>query len=105
MIKILFDISFTNIEIKLERVIIFERDSEIYYINDWCDKISDVNKMPSYIKDDYYKYESKILTISIFNKLIMKITKSPSDKVRNISSDEIDTITQIKRELKLKELL
>lgn len=105
MIKIILDFKFTNIRLDTERVVIYDRDGEYYFINDLDDKYDEVIRMPHYIKDDYLKYTSQILTTHIFNKLMMKIIKSPSEKMRNLTTEEYDIITQIKRELKLKEIL
>ena len=89
----------------VERIVIFERDSNLYYINDLDDKYNEVSRMPYYIKDDYYKYTSMVLTTNVFNKLMMKVIKSPSGKMRKLTDEEYDTITQIRRDLKLKEIL
>ena len=105
MIKVLLDFKFTNIKMDLERVVFYERDSEYYFINDLDDKYDEVSRMPHYIKDDYMKYTSQVLTTNIFNKIMMKVIKSPSGKMRNLTDDEYDMVTQIKRELKLKEIL
>ena len=105
MIKIILDFKFTNIRLDTERVVIYDRDGEYYFINDLDDKYDEVIRMPHYIKDDYLKYTSQILTTHIFNKIMMKIIKSPSGKMRNLTTEEYDIITQIKRELKLKEIL
>jgi len=105
MIKIILDFKFTNIRLDTERVVIYDRDGEYYFINDLDDKYDEVIRMPHYIKDDYLKYTSQILTTHIFNKLMMKIIKSPSGEMRNLTTEEYDIITQIKRELKLKEIL
>jgi len=89
----------------VERVVFYDRDGEYYFINDLDEKYDEVVRMPHYIKDDYMKYKSQVLTTDIFNKLMIKVIKSPSGKIRNLTSDEYDTITQLKRDLKLKEIL
>lgn len=47
--------------------IIFEIDSNYFYIEDDFEKIKDVDKMPVYIKKDWYKYNKKELTLEVIN--------------------------------------
>lgn len=47
--------------------IIFEIDNNYFYIEDDFEKIKDVDKMPVYIKNDWYKYNKKELTLEVIN--------------------------------------
>lgn len=47
--------------------IIFELDNNYFYIEDDFEKIKDVDKMPVYIKKDWYKYNKKELTLEVIN--------------------------------------
>ena len=116
MIKVILDLDFLNYEMIKERVIIFDKDGELYYINDSFDKVDDVSKMPNYIKDDYYKYQSKVLTLNHFNKLIEKarikytiqghyLGNKLKSELRTFTDDQNETIKTIRRDLSLKEIL
>ena len=78
MIKVILDLDFLNYEMRKERVIIFDKDGELYYINDDYDKVNDVNKMPNYIKDDWWKYESKDRKSTRLNSSHEWISRMPS---------------------------
>jgi hypothetical protein len=117
MIKVIFDISYTRYtDLQEERFIVYDKDGEFYYILDLSDKIKDVEKMPHYIKDDYYNHNTKILTIDFFNKIIEKykvkyllksdiLANSLEKEIRELSEEELNKIMTIKRELNLKEIL
>lgn len=117
MIKIIFDISYTNYsDLSEDRFIVYDKDGEYYYILDSSDKIKDVSKMPNYIKEDYYNYNSKILTIKFFNKIIEKcrikytlksqyLGNKLETEIRQFTEEELDKIINIRRELNLKEIL
>jgi len=117
MIKVIFDISYNNYsDLSEVRFIVYDKDSEYYYLLDSSDKIKDVSKMPKYIKDDYYHYNSKILTIEYFNMIIEKyrikytlkshyLGNKLETEVRNLTEEELDKIITIRRELNLKEIL
>lgn len=47
--------------------IIFEIDNNYFYIEEDFEKIQDVDKMPVYIKNDWYKYNKKELTLEVIN--------------------------------------
>lgn len=115
MIKI-FDIKYHNLNLKEERFIVFNKNDEYYYLLDDNEKINDVNLMPHYIKDDYYHYNSKVLTLGVFNKIIekykIKYTLKPhflgnklETSINQFSDKEEEVIKVIKRDLSLKEIL
>ena len=101
----LLDFKFLNKDLHNEIVIIYKNNDEIYYLHDLNDILKDVYNMPYYIKDDYLKYKSKLLTIEIFESLISNWIKKPNGENRNILTEDLEKIIQIKRDLKLKELL
>lgn len=117
MIKVIFDIKYTNYsDLSEDRFIVYDKDGEYYYLLDSCDKIKDVEKMPQYIKEDYYNYNTKILTIDLFNKIVEKyrikytlkghyLGNKLETEIRQFTEDELDKIVTIKRELNLKEIL
>lgn len=102
---IIFDFVFVNNDLYNEKVIIFERDGALYYLKDINDRYEDVVSMPYYIRSDYFKYRSKLLTMKIFDGLISKLMISPTGKLREVTEDQSEKIMQIKRDLKLKDLL
>ena len=55
---------------------IFSMDDEYYELIEIRDKIQDVNKMPDYIKNDWYKYNSIPLTEKTLDKHIEKANKT-----------------------------
>lgn len=116
MIKI-FDIKYTNYsDLSENSFIVYNKDNEYYYILDSSEKVKDVQSMPSYIKEDYYRYNSKILTLSFFNKTLekykVKFTLKPhflgnklETLINQFTEEEEDIIKTIKRDLSLKEIL
>ena len=48
--------------------LIFSIDDNFYELNEDLDKLSDVDKMPDYIKNDWYKYNSIPLTEKTLDK-------------------------------------
>lgn len=95
----LLDIEFYSTKIEKMRFIVSERDGDIYYINDSYAKIDEVNRMPHYITSDYYKYSSKILTTEILEKVLLNL------EYRKFNNEDMQMIKQIRRDLKLKEIL
>lgn len=93
----LLDIEFYSSKIEKMRFIVSERDGDIYYINDSYAKIDEVSRMPHYITSDYYKYSSKILTTEILEKVLLNL--------KYINNEDMQMIKQIRRDLKLKEIL
>ena len=72
--------------------------------------------MPTYIKEDYYRYNSKILTLSFFNKTLEKykvkytlkahfLGNKLETSINQFTEEEEDIIKTIKRDLSLKEIL
>jgi hypothetical protein len=51
--------------------ILFEKDSRFFYIEEDFEKVEDINKMPTYIKDDWYNYNKKELTLDVINSHIL----------------------------------
>lgn len=51
--------------------ILFEKDSRFFYIEEDFEKVEDINKMPTYIKDDWYNYNKKELTLEVINSHIL----------------------------------
>ena len=105
MIKILLDLKFFDVNLDIERFIVYEKDNNLYYINGLSDKYDDVTKMPYYIKDDWITYTSQILTLKILNHIIFKSLKGPSEKNNKFTEEQENIIFQLKRDLKLKDIL
>ena len=114
--NILFDIKYHNLNLQEDRFIVHLRDGEYYYLLDDNQKVKDVQSMPTYIKEDYYRYNSKILTLSFFNKILekykVKLTLKPhflgnklETSINQFTEEEEDIIRAIKRELNLKQIL
>jgi hypothetical protein len=112
MINTIFDIDFLNYEFNKERFIVFYKENELFYIKDSYDKFEDVDKMPKYIKDDWWKYESKKLTLELFNKILEKYRIKYSIKENllgnklhtdfiEFTDEQKDIIKTIRRELYL----
>ena len=117
MIKVILDINYTNYtDLSEDRFIVYDKDGEYYYLLDSSDKIKDVTKMPNYIKEDYFNFNTKILNIYFFNKIIEKYRVKYTLKshylgnkldieIRQFSEEELEKIITIRRELNLKEIL
>lgn len=113
--KVHLDILSTNFEFTTERLIVHSIDNDFFYIIDINDKLIDVSKMPSYIKNDYYSNKSKKLDITTFNEIIEKFKYSYSIQPTNIgnklkinfilSEEDLSKINSIKRELKINEII
>lgn len=63
--------------------IIFEKDNLYFYIQDDKEKISDVSKMPIYIKQDWIDYNKNDLTLDVINKHI-KYFKNDDEDIFNL---------------------
>ena len=63
--------------------IILERESLYFYIQDDKERISDVSKMPIYIKEDWINYNKKDLSLDIINKHI-KYYKNDDEDMFNL---------------------
>lgn len=103
--KILLDLKFYDANLDIERFVIYEKDDNYYYISSLSDKYDDVIKMPYYIKEDWMKYSSNVLTLNVLNNTIMKFLKGPSETQTGFTSEQQDIILQLKRDLKLKNIL
>ena len=102
--KIIFDFKYDTLDYRM-KVIIFQRDDEFYYLSDISDRYLDVMNMPYYIRDDYFKYKSEVLTLEKFNDLLSKYEVSLTGRKTNIADDELEKILQIRRDLKLKDII
>lgn len=77
---------------------IFSIDDEYYELIEDLDKLSDVDKMPVYIKNDWYKYNSIPLTEKTLNKHLAyaeENIKRPHS-VRNGIDPEMDKLKELK---------
>ena len=63
--------------------IILEKDNLYFYIQDDKEKISDVSKMPIYIKEDWINYNKSDLSLDIINKHI-KYYKNDDEDMFNL---------------------
>lgn len=63
--------------------IILEKEDLYFYIQDDKEKISDVSKMPIYIKEDWINYNKKDLSLDIINKHI-KYYKNDDEDMFNL---------------------
>lgn len=61
--------------------LIIEKDNEFFFIYEDIEKIRDVSIMPSYIKEDWIKYNRKELNVFILNKSI----KEHETKLKSLS--------------------
>ena len=101
MFNTLLDLKFRNYDKNLEfySFLVIEYNNELRYLKESKDKLEDVSKMPSYIQIDFFKYNSKELTLKEFDSFL-------SDSWINQTSDDVEIkIKEIKRELKLKLIL
>lgn len=78
--------------------VFIEKDGEYFYLEDEMDKIDDIMRMPSYIKDDWIQYNKKEINIKILDKHI-KI-------LRDVVDDEvISKLLSIRRDIQIKKIL
>ena len=63
--------------------VILEKDNLYFYIQDEKEKISDVSKMPIYIKEDWINYNKRDLSLDIINKHI-KYYKTDDEDMFNL---------------------
>lgn len=89
-----------------EATIIIEIGDDYYFIKDDIEKIKDVSKMPSYIKEDWIKYNKKELTYNIINQHIREyLNKSESQYSNDDILEILSTLKAIKRQLIIKNLI
>lgn len=103
MFNTLLDLKFRNYDKNLEfySFLVIDYNNELRYLKESRDKLEDVSKMPPYIQIDFFKYNSKELTLNEFDKFL-----SDSWINEEVTSDDVEIkIKEIKRELKLKLIL
>lgn len=103
MFNTLLDLKFRNYDKNLEfySFLVIEHNNELRYLKESRDKLEDVSKMPTYIQIDFFKYNSKELTLKEFDNFL-----SDSWINQDPTSDDVEIkIKEIKRELKLKLIL
>lgn len=77
--------------------VFIEKDGEYFYLEDEMDKIYDIMKIPSYIKNDWIEYNKKELNLKILDKHISKL--------RDVVDDEIICqLLSIRRDLQIKKI-
>jgi hypothetical protein len=95
-----------DIDLKpLSSVILEYINGDYFYIEDDKDKISDVVNMPYYIRDDWFKYNRKSLSIKTLNEHI----KEWSNQHLLVDNNDIDRILNelklIRRDLIIKGII
>lgn len=78
--------------------VFIEKDGEYFYLEDEMDKIDDIMRMPSYIKDDWIQYNKKELNLKLIDKHISKLRDVVDDEV-------IGQLLSIRRDLQIKKIL
>lgn len=114
MLEKILEISIADYSDLLSRkFIVFNKDGNLMYLYEESEKLNDVSKMPQYIIEDFLNHNLKDLILFIFEEhtsVILK-DKSPYDpkfpiRLEKIpSNDEMRIIDQIRRDLRLKEIL
>lgn len=90
--------------------LIFSIDDEYYELIELRDKIQDVNKMPDYIKNDWYKYNGIPLTEKTLDKHLAdgeENIKRPHSVINNIDleMDKLKELRSLKRNFKIDSIL
>lgn len=90
--------------------LIFSIDDEYYELIELRDKIQDVNKMPDYIKNDWYKYNGITLTEKTLDKHLAdgeENIKRPRSVINNIDleMDKLKELRSLKRNFKIDSIL
>lgn len=114
MLEKILEISISDYSDLLSRkFVVFNKDGNLMYLYEESEKLNDVSKMPQYIIEDFLNHNLKDLILVIFEEhtsVILK-DKSPYDpkflfRLERIpSNDEMRIIDQIRRDLRLKEIL
>lgn len=81
--------------------LVIEIESDYYFIEDEFDKIIDITQMPTYIKEDWFKYNRKSLTLSVINKHV----KYLKDSIEKIYETTISIYQKSEEEQKLQDVL
>lgn len=85
---------------------IIEKNGNFFYLYDESDKINDVIKMPSYIKEDWVIYNKKDINLSVVDTLVKEYsnfgkTYQHDDRVEDLLSE----LKTIRRDVLLKKIL
>lgn len=89
-----------------EATIIVEHEDEYYVIQDDIEKVRDISQMPSYIKEDWLKYNRKELTNQILDSHIKYyIDKSEMQYPNEEILEVVYTLRAIKRQLIIKNII
>lgn len=100
--KILFEYSeLQHHTMRYLLTIFIEKDKEYFYLIDDRDKIGDIIKMPSYIKEDWVRYNKKELDFNIIDKYIKDLKKVEMSETSSLLNDLIN----IKREIQLNKII
>ena len=78
--------------------VVVEKDGEYFYIEDEMEKIDKVNAMPDFIKDDWFLYNKKELTLEKVDQLILTYQGEHFEDVAL-------TLKLIKRDLLIKRII
>jgi hypothetical protein len=100
---IILKIRFRNYHKHLEyySFLVYDDKGELKYLEENSLKLEDVSKMPNYIQEDFFKYNSKELTLEKFETFLSNVWFH-----QDINSDDTEIkIKEIKRDLKLKSIL
>jgi hypothetical protein len=79
--------------------LIFSIDDNFYELTEDLNKLSDVDKMPDYIKNDWFKYNGFTLTEKTLNKHIDKVEKLKDNL------EILTTLKAIKRNFRIDSIL
>jgi hypothetical protein len=80
--------------------ILIEKDGEYSFLVEECEKIFDISQMPTYIKEDWIKYNKKSLSLSVLNEQIKKLSNDYDQ-----FEDELSLLKSLRRELILKGII
>ncbi len=80
--------------------ILIEKNGEYYFIVEECQKVFDISQMPTYIKEDWIKYNKKSLSLSLLNEQIKKLTNDYDQ-----FEEELSLLKSLRRELIIKGII
>ena|ERR1039457_986040 len=88
---------------KIEEMVsmFIEKDGESFYIFDESNKVSDVSKMPPYIKEDWIKSNRREITLEVLDKEIKELEEIGL----NFNNDIISRLKAIRREIQIKKII
>lgn len=97
---------------KISTIIIEDNSGGFYFIEDDSEKIGDVIKMPSYIKEDWVKYNKKELNLKVinfhikyYNSYIESYVNGTNISVSNRLEDIFNKLKEIRRDFILKGII